>query len=113
MDTQKKELFNKEETNIFTSIYSPETTKNQIQSSKNPEGIKRKTLFSKRFKLRMNKKIQAALVKLYKQKKLSKQDQILKTRKDELEKFKINYIPLCSDEDWEAMSAFYSKKAKK
>ncbi len=54
----------------------------------------------------MNTKIKTALVKLHYQRKLNKQDQILKTRKDKLQKFTINYIPLCSDEDWERCRIF-------
>lgn len=69
-------------------------------------------LFFNRKKIRLNKKIKASLVKLNYQKTQSKREQILKTRQEKLQKFRINYIPLCSDEDWEAMSDFYSKKTK-
>lgn len=54
-----------------------------------------------------------ALLRLNFQKTQSKREQILKTRQEKLQKFRINYIPLCSDEDWEAMSDFYAKNTKK
>jgi len=40
-----------------------------------------------------------------------KREHILKIRKEKLQKFRIDYFPLCSDEDWEAMSDFYSKNS--
>lgn len=61
----------------------------------------------------VNAKIKTTLVKVNYQKAQFKREQILKTRQEKLQKFRINYIPLCSDEDWEAMSAFYSKGSKK
>lgn len=63
--------------------------------------------------MRFNLKIKAALVKLNYQKTQFKREQVLKARQEKLQKFKINYIPLCSDEDWEAMAAFYAKNDKK
>ncbi|SEF73638.1 hypothetical protein [Algoriphagus boritolerans] len=113
MKNKKSELANRKGTNISSMNNSAETVKSELPVTKDSQIIKRKTLFSKRFKLRMNTKIKTALVKLHYQRKLNKQDQILKTRKDKLQKFTINYIPLCSDEDWEAMSDFYAKNAKK
>jgi hypothetical protein len=71
------------------------------------------TLFFNRNKMRLNSKIKSALVKLNHQKAQFKRDQILKNRQEKLQKFRINYIPLCSDEDWEAMAAFYAKEEKK
>lgn len=53
------------------------------------------------------------LVKLYQEKVQAKSEQILKLRKDKLERFKINYIPLCADEDWEMIAAFYAKNSGK
>jgi hypothetical protein len=70
------------------------------------------TLLFNRNKIRLSSKIKYALVKLNRQKAQFKREQILKNRQEKLQKFKINYIPLCSDEDWEAMGAFYSKEGK-
>lgn len=72
-----------------------------------------KPLFFKRQKIRVNAKLKATLANLNFQKNQFRREEILKTRREKLEKFRINYIPLCSDEDWEAMSEFYSKKSKK
>jgi hypothetical protein len=72
-----------------------------------------KPKFFKRQKMRLNNKIKAALVKLNHQKTQFKREQILKTRQEKLQKFRINYIPMCSDEDWEALAAFYSKDSQK
>lgn len=62
--------------------------------------------------MRLNLKLKHALVKINFQKTQFKREEILKTRMEKLQKFRINYIPLCSDEDWEAMAAFYSKNSK-
>jgi hypothetical protein len=71
------------------------------------------TLLFNRNKMRLSSKIKSALVKFNRQKAQFKREQILKKRQEKLQKFRINYIPLCSDEDWEAMAAFYSKEGKK
>lgn len=63
--------------------------------------------------MRLNVKIKVTLVKINFKKTQFKREEILKNRQEKLQKFRINYIPLCSDEDWEAMSAFYSKNSKK
>jgi len=65
-------------------------------------------LFFNRKKIRLNKKIKTSLSNLDYQR--TKTEEILKTRQ---EKFEINYIPLCSDEDWEAMSDLYARNTKK
>ena len=70
-------------------------------------------LFFKRHKMRSNVKLKDALVKINFQKNQFKRKEILKNRQEKLQKFRINYIPLCSDEDWEAMAAFYAKNSKK
>lgn len=71
------------------------------------------SLFFKRQKTRLNAKIKVALANRNQQKANLKREEILKIRQEKLKKFRINYIPLCSDEDWEAMSEFYSKNSKK
>jgi hypothetical protein len=53
------------------------------------------------------------LVKLYQEKVQEKSERILKLRKAKLDQFKINYIPLCADEDWEMIAAFYAKNSGK
>lgn len=63
--------------------------------------------------MRLNVKLKSVLAKINLQKTKFKRDQILKTRQEKLQKFRINYIPLCCDEDWEAMAAFYSKNSEK
>lgn len=68
-------------------------------------------LFFKRSKMRFRIKIKDALVKLNYQKTQIKREHILKIRQEKLQRFRINYIPLCSDEDWEALSEFYSKNS--
>lgn len=70
-------------------------------------------LFFNRKKIKLNQKIKASLVILNYQKTQSKREQILKLRQEKLQRFRINYIPLCSDEDWAAMSDFYAKNTKK
>ena len=82
--------------------------KNLIPSS----NLESKCLSTRRLMRKMTAKIKVKLSSLFAQKKLAKRAQILKTRQEKLLKFKINYIPLCSDEDWEAMAAFFSKDSK-
>ncbi|MFN3998067.1 hypothetical protein [Algoriphagus sp.] len=77
------------------------------------EGMNLLSLFFKRQKTRLNAKIKVALANRNQQKANLKREEILKIRQEKLKKFRINYIPLCSDEDWEAMSEFYSKNSKK
>jgi hypothetical protein len=62
--------------------------------------------------LSANAKKKRSLVKLYFEKSEVKNNRILQLRKEKLEKYRINYIPLCSDEDWEMMAAFYAKNSK-
>lgn len=71
------------------------------------------TLFFKRGKVKRSIKITKTLSAIYFQKSQDKRDQLLKTRREKLQSFRINYIPLCSDEDWEAMAAFYKKNSEK
>ncbi|RIW18710.1 hypothetical protein D0X99_03245 [Algoriphagus lacus] len=59
----------------------------------------------------INAKKKRYLVKLYLKKSEVKNNRILQLRKEKLEKYRINYMPLCSDEDWEMMAAFYAKKS--
>ena len=82
--------------------------KNSIPSS----NLESKCLSTRRLMIKVSAKIKTNLSTLFVQKKQAKRAQILKTRQEKLLKFRINYIPLCSDEDWEAMAAFYSKNPK-
>jgi hypothetical protein len=67
----------------------------------------------KRIKKMIDLKKKTALNKLFQTKAKTKRLQILQNRKEKLEKFRINYIPLCCDEDWEMMAAFYAKNSQK
>lgn len=66
-----------------------------------------------RKKIALNGKRKRFLVKLYQERAQAKSERILKLRKDKLDRYKINYIPLCADEDWEMIAAFYAKNSEK
>jgi hypothetical protein len=63
--------------------------------------------------VKLNSKKRRFLVKNNQEKVQAKNEKILQLRKEKLEKFRINYIPLCSDEDWEMMAALYAQNSKK
>jgi hypothetical protein len=85
-------------------LESSKPAHNQRLKNGKLELINSPTLFFKRNKKRLSVKLKAALVK---------REQIQKTRQEKLKKFSINYIPMCSDEDWEALAAFYAEDSKK
>lgn len=66
-----------------------------------------------RRKVKLNAKKRRLLIKLTQIKAQAKSERILQLRKEKLEKFRIDYIPLGSEEDWEMMAEFYSKNSKK
>jgi hypothetical protein len=100
----------KDQTNFSLISKSPS---NQSLNFKHTSSIDPISSFFKRNKMRTNSRIKSALVKINHQKSQFKREDILKTRREKLQKFRIDYIPLCSDEDWEAMAEFYSKNSKK
>ena len=70
-------------------------------------------LFFKISKMKINSKLKFALVKINLRKLRHNRAQILKIRQEKLQKFRIDYLPLCADEDWEAMAEFYAKSNRK
>lgn len=113
-------MINKENNKIKTEEKAPKDTRNLTQktdfqelnsSQKHEKEVT--PLFFKRRKMRLNKKLKVTLIRINDQKTQNKRDQILTTRREKLQKFKIDYIPLCADEDWEAMAEFYVKNSKK
>jgi hypothetical protein len=47
------------------------------------------------------------LKKTFEEKQLRKQEAILKEREEKLNKFRIQFIPLCCDEDMERLSEYF------
>ncbi len=80
----------------------------KTQQSSKPKDYK--SLITKRLRKKTAEKIKNNLSNIFVQKTQEKRANILKLRQEKLLKFRINYIPMCSDEDWEAMAAFYSKE---
>lgn len=66
-------------------------------------------MFLRRKKTRFFASLRSALISKNLEKSKAKREEILKNRQEKLQKFRINYIPMCADEDWEALSKFYSK----
>ncbi len=69
--------------------------------------------FKLRRKVKQNAKKKRLLTKFNREKILAESNRILQQRKEKLEKFRIDYMPLSIDEDWEMMAAFFSKSSKK
>ena len=76
---------------------------------KNEPDLSSSDFLKTRLKIKSNSRKKRFLIKLHQEKIQVKSERIRNLRKSKLERFKIDFIPLCSDEDWEMMAKFYSK----
>ena len=95
------------------------TTKNLPSDAMNGDNFKPASKISSidfplnRHKISTKSKKKRFLFKFYFEKSEVKNNRILQLRKEKLEKYRIDYIPLCSDEDWEMMADFYAKDSQR
>ncbi|MDI1322774.1 MAG: hypothetical protein PSV36_08485 [Algoriphagus sp.] len=66
-----------------------------------------------RKKVRPNAKKKGALIKLFHAKTLIKRNRILQLRREKFEKYRIDFMPLCMDEDLEKLAASLKKDFRK
>jgi hypothetical protein len=83
--------------------------KNDALLLQNESSLSSKESFDFRSKIKSNSSKKRYLIKRHQEKIQIKSERIRNLRKTKLERFRIDFIPLCSDEDWESMSEFYSK----
>jgi hypothetical protein len=79
----------------------------------NESSLSSKESFDFRSKVKSNASKKRFLIKRHQEKIQIKSERIRNLRKTKLERYRIDFIPLCSDEDWENMSEFYSKNPEK
>ena len=66
-----------------------------------------------RKKVKLNAKKKTSLIKLHHAKTRIKRNNILQLRREKFEKYRIDFMPLCLDEDLEKLAASLSKDSKK
>jgi len=110
----------KENNNFLTSKESSQrpsgngmTKKNNILDSSNRTKIYLVEFPLIRKKVKLNAQKKSALIKLYHAKTRIKRNNILQLRREKFEKYRIDYMPLCMDEDLEKLAASLSKDSKK